>query len=390
MKYFSIFSGIGGFEYGIQKILPSTECVGYSEVDKYAKQIYERHYPNHINYGDATTIPTEDLPEFDLLVGGFPCQAFSVAGKGRGFCDTRGTLFFEIARVLQDKRPRYFLLENVKGLLFNNQGKTFQEILKILTQMGYFVEWQVLNSKDFGVPQNRERVFLVGHLGGNCRREIFPLRGDDQKIDQKHEMKLDEVTHGVSDAMRIYNVGKINNGISGQVDNPLGIARTLKGLGGGLGAKTGLYVVPSVKKIGNIYDSGGENRDVLEPSGISKTLKSGVTNNPKHEGIGSCNSPKIAIPVLTPDRAKKRQNGRRFKTDGEPAFILTQQDKHGVYDGFRIRRLTPLECERLQGFPDNWTKYGVDGNQISDTQRYKCLGNAVTTNVISEVMNRLC
>ena len=117
IKYFSMFSGIGGFEYGIEKANTQTdfECVGYSEIDKYAVSIYEKQYPNHINYGDATRIRTSELPDFDFLVGGFPCQAFSIAGKRRGFDDTRGTLFFEIARILKDKRPNYFLLENIKG-----------------------------------------------------------------------------------------------------------------------------------------------------------------------------------------------------------------------------------------------------------------------------------
>lgn len=194
-----MFSGIGGFELGIQQAYEDNirpiqsevseesgnkhgtkdkslkwECVGYSEIDKYAIQIYEKHF-NHKNYGDATKIDTRQLPEFDLLVGGFPCQAFSIAGKRKGFDDTRGTLFFEIARILADKRPRNFILENVKGLLSHDNGKTFQTILGVLTDLGYCVEWQVLNSKNFGVPQNRERVFFVGHLGGECERKVFPI-----------------------------------------------------------------------------------------------------------------------------------------------------------------------------------------------------------------------
>ena len=173
-----MFSGIGGFEYGIGS---KGTCVGFSEIDKYAKSIYQKHYPNHTDWGDATKIKTEKLPDFQLLVGGFPCQAFSIAGKRKGFNDTRGTLFFEIARVLQDKRPRYFLLENVAGLLSHDNGKTFQTILGVLTDLGYGVEWQVLNSKDFGVPQNRERVFIVGHLGGHRGRTVFPITGQGNK-----------------------------------------------------------------------------------------------------------------------------------------------------------------------------------------------------------------
>jgi DNA (cytosine-5)-methyltransferase 1 len=295
MKYFSMFSGIGGFELGIGD---RGECIGYSEIDKYAIKIYESHF-THRNYGNATAINTDDLPDFDLLVGGFPCQAFSVAGKRRGFDEARGTLFFEIARVLRDKRPRNFVLENVKGLLSHDSGKTFSTILGVLTNLGYFVEWEVLNSKDFGVPQNRERVFIVGHLGGVPSRKIFPL-----------------------------------------------------------------------KNSGRSYS-----RD-LASTAIDSNYWKGIDNHGQRTAIAS-------IPVLTPDRAEKRQNGRRFKEAGDPSFTLTAQDKHGIYDGMRIRRLTPKECERLQGFPDQWTAI------VSDSQRYKCLGNAVTVNVVEAIMSQL-
>ena len=200
-----MFSGIGGFEYGIKQAkgayqtrqgtqlgdekrqscannkgrrrrTQQASCIGYSEIDKYASAIYRYHYPDHRNYGDATAIITSELPDFDLLVAGFPCQSFSIAGKRKGFNDTRGTLFFEIARVLRDKRPRYFLLENVKGLLSHDEGKTFQTIIGVLSDIGYRdIQWQVLNSKDFGVPQNRERVFITGHLGDSGGWQIFPL-----------------------------------------------------------------------------------------------------------------------------------------------------------------------------------------------------------------------
>ena len=226
MKYLSLFTGIGGFELGIQQayeslchadrganrggkenktrdegsgLLPEERknsdsskrsvsasppdgtherplCIGYSEIDKYAVKIYEKHFKHH-NYGDITKIDATALPDFDFLCGGFPCQAFSIAGKRKGFDDTRGTLFFEIARILHAKQPRLLLLENVKGLLSHDGGRTFKTIIYTLTELGYDVQWQVLNSKDFGVPQNRERVFIVGHLRGTPRPEVFPLAG---------------------------------------------------------------------------------------------------------------------------------------------------------------------------------------------------------------------
>jgi len=319
VRVFSMFSGIGGFELGIEQSDINTELVGYAEIDKYAISIFEKQFTGVTNYGDATAITARNLPDFDLLVGGFPCQAFSIAGKQQGFNDTRGTLFFDIARICAEKRPRYLVLENVKGLLSHDGGQTFQTILRVLADLGYRVEWQVLNSKNFGVPQNRERVFIVGHLGERSGQEIFPLTGTSKTF---------------------------------------------------------------IRKI------------------IDYEVR----------------------PVLTPDRAKKRQEGRRFKNDGEPSFTLTGQDVHGVMlrqlnkgeaqanriydiDGItpslralggglgaktglyqidtQVRRLTPTECERLQGFPDGWTA------GLSDTQRYKTLGNAVTVPVVTAVMNQL-
>jgi hypothetical protein len=130
MTYFSMFSGIGGFEIPLQEL--GFECIGFSEIDKYAVQVYKSHFINHHNYGNATSIIASELPDFDLLVGGFPCQAFSIAGKRRGFDDTRGTLFFDVARILKEKRPRFFILENVKGLLSHDNGRTFKVIIATL------------------------------------------------------------------------------------------------------------------------------------------------------------------------------------------------------------------------------------------------------------------
>ena len=211
MKYIDLFAGIGGFRYGLEKCngvestnkkskstkpevqfrgersaLEEKRSILYSnkrwfravysnEWDKYASSIYKKHY-GECDTRDIRTVKSSEIPDFDLLVGGFPCQAFSIAGKRKGFDDTRGTLFFEIARILADKRPRYFILENVKGLLSHDEGKTFQTILGVLTDLGYEYQWQVLNSKNFGVPQNRERIFIIGHLRGEPRPKVFPIR----------------------------------------------------------------------------------------------------------------------------------------------------------------------------------------------------------------------
>ena len=151
------------------------ECVGHSEINKYAESIYQAHYGGY-NYGDANYIDTNELPEFNFLVGGFPCQSFSSAGYQMGFDDTRGTLFFEIARILKDKRPQYILLENVKNLLSHNGGNTFHKITQVLAELGYVLEWKIYNSKDYQTPQHRERIYIRGHLASIGRSSQTALR----------------------------------------------------------------------------------------------------------------------------------------------------------------------------------------------------------------------
>ena len=259
MKYFSMFSGIGGFELGIQRATKGEwECVGFSEIDKYAIQVYKKHFPKHKNYGCATEIDTNKLSDFDFLCGGFPCQAFSNAGKRRGFQDTRGTLFFEIARVLEAKRPKAFLLENVKGLLSHNKGETFKIIIETLDKLGYQCQWMVLSS-GFYTQQDRQRVYIFGVLRGENGGHIFSEMGFMGELDKR----------------------------------------------------------------------------------ASKTLP---TISTKPIGRGEC--------IIIEAKGKRRW-------------------------------LTIKECERLQGFPDDWTK------GVSYTQRFKQCGNAVTVNVIEEIMSGL-
>ena len=172
--YFDMFAGIGGFRSALEAI-GGFECVGYCEIDKYARQAYEAMYDTRgeLFFEDATKIVPEQLPDIDLICGGFPCQSFSIAGARKGFDDTRGTLFFEIARIAAVKRPEFLLLENVFGILNHDKGKTFETILSALDGLGYSVAWQVLNSKNFKVPQSRNRVYIVGCLGEKCRGEVL-------------------------------------------------------------------------------------------------------------------------------------------------------------------------------------------------------------------------
>ena len=364
IKYLSIFSGIGGFEYGMQQSNKEFECIGYSEVDKYAKSIYKKHFPGHKDLGDATKIRTEELADFDLLVGGFPCQAFSMAGYRKGFDDTRGTLFFELARILKDKRPKYFLFENVKGLLSHDKGKTFQTILEVLSDLGYDVEWCVLNSKNYGVPQNRERVYIKGHFRGECGGEVLSLRKAGGEFDEK--------------------VKFLKNGRQGErVLSTDGVSQTLAAQGGNSGRQTFISNAKIIR-VGNYSPSNYGSGAIIHENGISETLCASNSKHPitvSQEKIISLNDAQQGQRVYDPDGLSVILCGNGGGQGGKTGLYSVSRDTN------KIRRLTPLECERLQGFPDYWTEDGVDGEKISDTQRYKCCGNAVTTSVITHIID---
>ena len=186
MRFFDFFAGIGGFRLGME--MAGHECVGHCEIDKYANASYmAMHHPkeSEVFFEDVRTINAADMPECECYCFGFPCQAFSIAGKQGGFSDTRGTLFFEVMRLAKERHPEILFAENVKGLLHHEGGRTFQTIITTMGELGYFVEWQLLNSKYFGVPQNRERVFIIGHFGNGCGRKIFPIRQGIEAVDIK-------------------------------------------------------------------------------------------------------------------------------------------------------------------------------------------------------------
>jgi len=367
MKYLDLFTGIGGFTLGIEqaydnrqktynngrspKILPNNlsdsernnverplSCVGFSEIDKYATKIYQSHYPEHKNYGDITTINANEIPDFDLLVGGFPCQSFSIAGKRKGFEDTRGTLFFKIARILRTKQPRLLCLENVKGLLSHDNGNTFRTILSTLDELGYDLQWQVLNSKNFGVPQNRERVFIIGHLGGTSRPEVFPI-GESNKENSVSGVLAKQGTKGIATRHLDRNGCLISD-----------IASTVQ--------------VAETPHIIQLNQPTHSNDRVYGTDGLSPTLNTMQGGN---------RQPFIANTI----DANYVKGNSKTKERHTPRTEVIQDSK--------IRRLTPTECARLQGFPDDWHK--IEG--ISDTQAYKCYGNAVTVNVIEEIIKRL-
>ena len=314
IKYFDMFAGIGGFRSGLEAI-GGFECVGYCEIDKYAKQAYEAIYDTggELYFDDARKIVPEQLPDFDLITGGFPCQSFSIAGARKGFDDTRGTLFFEIARIVAVKKPKYIYMENVPGLLNHDSGKTFETILRTLDGLGYNVCWQVLNIKNFGL--------LIKAKTKDGYQVAYP--GDS-----------------------IDTAFSVQNSRRGRVGNQ--VAHTLT-----TSATQAYYFIdlnpdPKLTEIARCitarHDSGISNRKA-EHSGVFV------------ESMNIADDEKFAVAFVEPN--------------GE------------VHIG-RIRKLTPRECWRLQGFTDDqFDKANATG--LSDSRLYKMAGNAVTVNVISEI-----
>lgn len=449
LTFLDLCSGIGGFRLGLETA--GHKCIGYCEYDKYARSSYEAMYDTEGEWkaDDITELRPGDIPYADIWTFGFPCQDISIAGKQRGLSGKRSGIYYSIIDLVKGKKesdkPTYLLVENVKNLLSVNGGFDFAAVLSEMDEAGYDARWQVLNSKDHGVPQNRERVFFIANLRSRGRREILPVSGEDGRT-------LKEVIGGMQ-GYRVYD--------------PEGVSVTLGANGGGMGANTGLYCVGNVNPSGrgmngSVYDARGLAPSVTTNKGegakvfIDQTLDrpkitedarcltsrytAGVTNH------NACNSGVLeAHAVITPDRIEKRQNGRRMKEEGEPMFTLTGQDRHGVYlcnrstdecdagvelpvrngtkqgydlahpgDGIclaypksstrrgrvgkgcsqtldtgcqmgtvmkcgRIRRLTPRECFRLQGFPDELFERARAVN--SDAQLYKQAGNAVTATV---------
>lgn len=474
MKFVDFFSGIGGFRRGME--LAGHECVGFCEFDKFAVAGYtamhlmteqEREYISTLpknkrvaeagkeeyRHGewyanDIRRIFAEDIPKADSWCFGFPCQDISVAGKQLGFNGARSSLFFRVIRLVQDleekDRPTYLFIENVKNLLSVNGGADFLKLLIALDESGYDAEWQVINSADY-VPQNRERVFIIGHLRGRSTAKVFPI----ERADRENSVQIIGHREGFRRNMQVFS--------------PDGITESLDtGQGGGRGHYTAFPIFCDMSKSAGIqtYD---------KAFCLQARYNKGVCNR-KEEVSGVC------VPVLTPDRAEKRQNGRRFKDDGEPMFTLTGQDRHGIgieiagilrnvrteygkkirkdyeagkidisrhkfleseiredgivntlstvqkdnllavkvregkekdglfvkisdvltvyavwYEKYQcyiaIRKLTPRECFRLQGWSDEYFDRAKLIN--SDSQLYKQAGNGVTVPVIYEIAKRM-
>ena len=455
MKFIDWFAGIGGFRRGME--LAGHECVGFCEFDKFAtasyismhlltdeqrkrldelpqkkrqKEILNDEYRNGEWYAnDVRRVCADDIPKADCWCFGFPCQDISVAGKQLGFQGNRSSLFFRvmylIGQLKEEDKPTYLFIENVKNLLSVNGGWDFARLLIEMEQGGYDAEWQVLNSKDFGVPQNRERCFIIGHLRSRGSTEVFPV----ERADRKDSIQIIGHRDGYRRNTQVFS----QEGITEALDTAAG---------GGRGHHVAMpcFIDLSYQK----------SELTNKARRLQARYNKGITNH-KAEVSG------VAIPVLTPDRTEKGQNGRRFKEDGEPMFTLTGQDRHGIaievkgatkqgyaecrvgidsvnfsmpnsktrrgrvgqeiantldtscnhgifvqvseeltvyavwYEKYQcyiaIRRLTPKECFRLQGWTDDYFEKAQFVN--SDSQLYKQAGNGVTVNVIEAIARNM-
>ncbi|MBZ2107974.1 DNA cytosine methyltransferase [Streptococcus mitis] len=382
MKFLDLFAGIGGFRLGMESA--GHECVGFCEIDKYARASYKaiHNTEGEIELHDITRVTDESIRRFgsvDVICGGFPCQAFSIAGNRRGFEDTRGTLFFEIARFASVLRPKYLFLENVRGLLNHDGGATFETIIRTLDELGYDVEWQVLNSKNFGVPQNRERVFIIGHLRGGSGRKVFPLSGDGASITCE-QPKINKVG----------NIRKKGKSQSGDVVSIDSLAPTLCST---TTQKDPLKVLieNEIKQFGILQPNYNQSGVVYDTDGISPTIRA-------YQGGGL--EPKIRVKEATSKGYAEAEIGdsvnsshpnsktRRGRVGKQVANTLLTGESQGVIEpDFRIRKLTPRECWRLQGFPD-WA-FDKAQEVNSNSQLYKQAGNSVTVNVIAAIAKEL-
>ena len=382
MKFLDLFAGIGGFRLGMESA--GHECIGFCEIDKFARASYKaiHNTKGEIELHDITAVSDESirgLGSVDIICGGFPCQAFSIAGHRRGFEDTRGTLFFEIARFASILRPKYLFLENVRGLLNHDGGATFETIIRTLDELGYDVEWQVLNSKNFGVPQNRERVFVIGHLRGGSGRKIFPLSGDGAAI-ACEQPKINKVGN-------IRKKGKSQSGDVVSIDSlapTLCSTTTQKDL-------LKILIENEIKQFGVIQPNFNQSGVVYDTDGISPTIRA-------YQGGGL--EPKIRVKEATSKGYAEAEVGdsvnlshsnsktRRGRVGKQVANTLLTGESQGVIEpDFRIRKLTPRECWRLQGFPD-WA-FDKAQEVNSNSQLYKQAGNSVTVNVIAAIAKEL-
>lgn len=324
INHLDLFSGIGGFHLGFERAGFKINSY-FSEIDKYAIQVYKDKFKDSNYVGSVTDVRGGDLPDIDLITFGSPCQDFSLAGKRKGLGGERSSLISEAIRLIREKRPRVFVWENVKGTFSSNNRQDFAAILQAFANIGgYRLEWQLLNTKWF-LPQNRERIYLVGYLGDGSRGQIFPIRESSKQTDE----------------------------LQGQQGNTCTLTTR--------------------------YGADGNGSYIIERQLDAQEIRVNSATSKGYEVAEEGDSINYSVP---------NSKTRRGRVGKGVAQTLDTACNQAVIESTKIRRLTPIECERLQGFPDDWTKQGTEG-MISDTQRYKMCGNAVTVDVVASVAERI-
>lgn len=406
LRVLELFAGYGGAGFALKKANIEFECVGFSEIDKFAIQCYQQNHKvisfyefsitsvgiqpswtEHIpkNYGDCTQINPETIPDFDLLTGGFPCQSFSVAGKGLGEQDTRGTLFNDIIRIAAAKKPKYMLLENVKGLLSKRHKDTYLKIISELQRIGYHVKVKCLNSKNFGIPQNRERVWFV------CYREVEDWSNHSWPKEEELKIFLKDILEDEVDEKYYLSEKQINNLIK---NNNMNCHPSGKGMNGKVYSGNIAPTLTTNKGEGNkiiqLNKPKHSNNRIYSGEGISPTLRD--------MSAGGNRQPFIQVKNATKQGYLEAKQGdgislehpnsktRRGRVQNQLAPTLQCNDAKGVVTkDLTIRKLTPTECFRLMGFDHD--QINLEG--LSNTQKYKLAGNGWEISLVSKIFNNM-
>ena len=416
LTFVDLFAGVGMARMGMEQA--GFKCVYTCEFDKHKRKEYEIIHGNKPEGCDIRDVRATDIPRADVWFFGAPCQDFSLAGLRKGLGGDRSSLVGEVFRLIEEKaedKPEWLVYENVKGMLSSNAGWDFMSILLGMEELGYDVEWQTLNSKHFGLPQNRERVYTIGHLRKCGSKQILPItstNGKDsntkinivgstnpgRKIQQRKYIYGDDGLMGCLTATdykepKIVQVGRLSNSNRDnsscyRVYEADGLSPCLNTMQGG--GREPHVLVKSATKSGYEVARIGDGINFAYPN--SKLRRGRVGKGCAQTLDRSCNQGVIVKACITPDRIEKRQNGRRFKEEGEPMFTLTKQDIHGVFiqDGeeYVIRKLTPKECMRLQGVPDEYTDKLIQAG-ISDSQIYKAAGDGLSVPIAKEIGERI-
>ena len=397
LRVFESFAGIGTQRMGLERAGIDHEVVGICEIDKFAIDSYQAIHGDVNNYGDIAKLDTKDLPDFDLFTYSFPCQDISMAGKQKGLkkgSGTRSSLLWECERIIEAKRPKYLLMENVKNLVGKKHKHNFEKWLKRLEELGYTNYWKVLNAKDFGIPQNRERVFCVSILGEHKlyefpEKETLELRLKDileNEVDEKFYLS-EEKTGKLISRFDLENEPFLLGGEQkNQAIKKDGISTTLTssmGMGGGY--------VPMVNRIGGIFDSDGKTHQagaVWDKDGLSPTLDTmqGGWRQPSvligaSRGRNPENPSDRTVGSPTEQRLEINKNGT------SNTITTVQKDNYVINNNLRIRKLTPKECWRLMGISDDDFEKAKEVN--SNTQLYKQAGNAIVVDVLAAIFVQL-